>query len=139
MNRKFESNNREKKISQGTFILIHPQLRCKYGYYKECFINKPILEYIFNILEIEIQLKIYSTMRSLYVYYTFLILCIQLFQGRVTTASNVWTFGITAWEILTLCHQRPFSMLTDIGKKFIRLWTRLLISFCDILDRIILT
>ena len=88
------------------------------------------------MLEIEIQLKIYSTMRSLYhpwyVYYTFLILCIQLFQGRVTTASNVWTFGITAWEILTLCHQRPFSMLTDIGKKFVRLWVRLLKirSFC---------
>ena len=28
----------------------------------------------------------------------------------------MWSFGITVWELLTLCRQRPFALLTDIGK-----------------------
>lgn len=36
-------------------------------------------------------------------------------QGRLSTKSNVWSFGITVWELLTLCRQRPFALLT--GKK----------------------
>ena len=38
------------------------------------------------------------------------------FQGRLSTQSNVWSFGITFWELLTLCRHRPFALLTDIGK-----------------------
>ncbi|XP_059092604.1 discoidin domain-containing receptor 2-like [Tigriopus californicus] len=34
--------------------------------------------------------------------------------GRVTPSSNVWTFAVTLWEILTLCRQRPFTQLTDV-------------------------
>lgn len=44
-------------------------------------------------------------------------LSLAFFQGRLSTQSNVWSFGITVWELLTLCRQRPFALLTDIGKK----------------------
>ena len=37
-----------------------------------------------------------------------------VFQGRLTPSSNVWSFGVTAWEVLTLCRGRPFATLTDV-------------------------
>ena len=33
--------------------------------------------------------------------------------GRFTTASDVWAYGVTLWEILTLAREYPYSELTD--------------------------
>lgn len=33
--------------------------------------------------------------------------------GRFITASDVWAYGVTLWEILTLAREYPYSELSD--------------------------
>jgi hypothetical protein len=36
-------------------------------------------------------------------------------QGRLSWCSNVWSFGVTAWEVLGLCREQPWAGLNDVA------------------------
>uniref|UniRef100_A0A8C9RLY4 receptor protein-tyrosine kinase n=1 Tax=Scleropages formosus TaxID=113540 RepID=A0A8C9RLY4_SCLFO len=36
-----------------------------------------------------------------------------ILMGKFTTASDVWAFGVTLWEMLSMCQEQPYSSLTD--------------------------
>lgn len=35
------------------------------------------------------------------------------FQGMYAPASDVWSFGVTVWEVLTYCMAKPFEEMND--------------------------
>lgn len=39
----------------------------------------------------------------------------SVLQGRFSSKSDVWAFGVTLWEILTLARQQPYAELSDDG------------------------
>uniref|UniRef100_H3CRF4 receptor protein-tyrosine kinase n=1 Tax=Tetraodon nigroviridis TaxID=99883 RepID=H3CRF4_TETNG len=36
-----------------------------------------------------------------------------ILMGKFTTASDAWAFGVTLWEMLSVCQEQPYSSLTD--------------------------
>uniref|UniRef100_A0A3B4CSS2 receptor protein-tyrosine kinase n=1 Tax=Pygocentrus nattereri TaxID=42514 RepID=A0A3B4CSS2_PYGNA len=36
-----------------------------------------------------------------------------ILMGKFTTASDVWAFGVTLWEMLSVCQEQPYSHMTD--------------------------
>lgn len=44
---------------------------------------------------------------------TALICMVVCSQGKFTTASDVWAFGVTLWEMLSICQEQPYFNLTD--------------------------
>ncbi|CAL4141734.1 unnamed protein product, partial [Meganyctiphanes norvegica] len=39
----------------------------------------------------------------------------SILQGRFSTKSDVWAFGVTLWEILTMARRRPYDELSNEG------------------------
>ena len=37
----------------------------------------------------------------------------ESFYGRFSTKTDVWSYGVTLWEIYTLCRQQPYDEMTD--------------------------
>ena len=37
----------------------------------------------------------------------------ESFYGRFSTKTDVWSYGITVWEIYTLCRKQPYDEMTD--------------------------
>lgn len=40
-------------------------------------------------------------------------LMFDYFQGKFTTKSDVWSFAVTLWEILTFARDQPFDTMSD--------------------------
>uniref|UniRef100_A0A671SUP9 receptor protein-tyrosine kinase n=1 Tax=Sinocyclocheilus anshuiensis TaxID=1608454 RepID=A0A671SUP9_9TELE len=36
-----------------------------------------------------------------------------ILMGKFTTASDMWAFGVTLWEMLSVCQEQPYSHMTD--------------------------
>ena len=41
------------------------------------------------------------------------VIIVVILQGKFTTKSDVWSFAVTLWEVLTFAKDQPYDALTD--------------------------